>query len=208
MSKFESDLNAEQILTEYLDIIYSEIGFSTTRVFDSERQNIGIDLVITHKQKNYTIDEKSQLHYLNQRLPTFAFELDYLKKGLLKKGWLFDRRKATQFYFLVTEIILNNGMQALESKYDVESIKILSVNRNRLIRLLAAKSLKEDSINEIIKGLRKKKEFGRHSLPNLDKRREGIIHFNKSLAEQPINLVLKLDFLITEKVAKVIYPVS
>lgn len=208
MSKFAADLNTEQILTEYLDIIYTEIGLSTIRVFDSENQNKGIDLVIDHNHKTYFVDEKSQLHYLNQRLPTFAFELNYLKQDVLKKGWLFDKNKTTQFYFLVTEIILKNGKKTLESKYDVESIKILSVNRSKLLNLLDYKSLNEQSLKKIIDDLRHEKDFGRHTLKHLDKRKEGVVHFNESLAEQPMNLVLKLDFLIQEKVAKIIYPIS
>lgn len=205
MSTFESDLNDEQILTEYLDFIYSEIGLSTTRVFGLDEQNKGIDLYVTYNNKRYTIDEKSQLHYLNKRLPTFAFELSYLKNGAPKKGWLFDEKKITQYYFLMTEIFLHDDKSKLSSKNDVASIKVISVNRAKLISLLELKGIDAKNIDTRIKNLRESKAYGKQTIIELNRRKEGTINYNDSLAEQPINLVLKLDFLVKEGVAKVIY---
>jgi len=206
MSNFNSDLNTEKILAKYLDGIYNKLGFNFKRVFDSKSQNKGIDIIISHAKKSFAIDEKSQLYYLNQELPTFAFELSYLKENVLKKGWLFDKKKETDYYFLVTSIILKDGKAHIESETDIKSLKIISVNRQKLIELLRVKVANIDNLQYLIYTIRDTKAYGQHTIIGLDMRKEGNIHFTENLSEQPINLVLKLDYLLKMGVAKAIYP--
>jgi len=205
MSKFKSDLNKEQILAEYLDDIYTELGLDVKRVSDSTNQNKGIDLIIEHNTKKYFVDEKAQLHYLNTSLPTFAFELSYLKGGVLKQGWLFDKKKQTDYYFLVTSIFLKENKSTLKFKTDIKSIKIISVNRIKLINVLCQIGVDLENLECLIYTIRETEAFGKHAINGMDNRSEGNIHFTENLSEQPINLVLKLEYLIESDVAKVIY---
>ena len=98
MNSFKSDIEQEKILSKYLDNVYEKKKLKFKRVFDIYLQNQGVDLKIFVNSDEYLVDEKAQLHYLNLDLPTFTFELSYLKNSKLKEGWLLDRNKKTQYY--------------------------------------------------------------------------------------------------------------
>ena len=205
MPSFESDLDQEKILSEYLDNIYKQKEISFYRIFDLDKQLQGIDLVMTVKEKEYFIDEKAQLHYINSDLPTFTFELSYLKDKTHKDGWLFEETKLTQYYFLITGIFLNEGKTELSSASDIEKVKITSVNRRKLIEFLSSRNLKMEKLLEYDSNIRENQTFGRNNIPELNPKSEGLIYFTEHLAEKPINIQLRLDFLIKNKVAKKFY---
>ena len=156
----------------------------------------GIDLVLRHKksEKEYWVDEKAQLDYINESLPTFAFELLYVKNVVPKKGWLFDASKKTHFYALVTSIF--------SDKVDVfTSCNITFVNRKKLIKHLRGLGLSEENLEKVIK--ESTKHQGRMELEQLCPRRQGYLFFSsQNKAEKPVNLILKLDYLIDEGIAK------
>ena len=203
MSKFASDLNQEQILSQYLDNIYRSKKLEFERVFDLDRQMQGIDVIIQLNSNDYIIDEKSQLHYINNDLPTFTFELSYLNKYQeLKKGWLFDSSKLTQYYFLVTGIYLKESKTKLESFVDIDKLKITSVNRIKLINHLNKIGLSEDTLHEYDIAFRSNNSYGKNIISELDDKINGVIYFTEHLSEKPINLQLRLQYLIDCKVAK------
>lgn len=195
-SHFWEDLQKEKSLSAFLDLQYAahlkNCGFE--RVHDLKRQQQGIDLMLLHKPsgKRYAVDEKAQLDYLNEDLPTFAFELGYLKNREQKEGWLFDSRKKTDFYALVTAIYT-------DAPHTFTSCKITFVNREKLIGLLEARGISKNRL-----------QFYRENAPDrakmkikeLDPKDEGYLYFSEHKAEKPVNLVLKLDFLLESGVAK------
>ncbi len=156
----------------------------------------GIDLVFTHKvsRETFFVDEKAQLDYINEELPTFAFELIYHKQGANKKGWLFDQTKKTNFYALVTAIYTDEPDM-------FTSCKITFVNREKLISFLGSRSISQKSLESII-ALNEEKH-SKLELETLHPKKEGYLYFSKqNKAEKPVNLILKLDFLIENGVAK------
>ncbi|MGS0525781.1 hypothetical protein ACU8V7_11875 [Zobellia nedashkovskayae] len=92
-SNFKSDLEREQELCILLDRYYKQYlkHYTFERVSDMPKQLAGIDLIFIHKTngKKFYIDEKAQLDYINENLPTFAFELSYEKKGYSKRRLAF-----------------------------------------------------------------------------------------------------------------------
>jgi hypothetical protein len=118
MSSFRSDLAQEKILAEYLDTIYAKKELDFKRTNDLDLQLQGIDIITNFNEKEYLIDEKAQLHYLNADLPTFTFELSYLKNGILKDSWLFDSSKNTHYYFLISGIFLKDDKEELSHADD------------------------------------------------------------------------------------------
>lgn len=143
-------------------------------------------MLLTHKSngKLYSVDEKAQLDYVNENLPTFAFEISYLKRRIPKKGWLFNTSKKTGFYALITGIYCDEADQ-------YTSCKITMVNRKKLITFLASRKLNSERFES-----RNFKE-GRIIIQELDPQVEGYIFFSKTRkAEKPLNPILKLDFLI------------
>ena len=202
MSHYKRDLNKEQKLAVYLDTVYKKLNLKLTRITDLDQQHKGVDLVYIHNNTEIYIDEKAQLDYVNRSLPTFTFELSYLKNNTLKKGWLFDTNKQTHFYFLVTSIKAKNP-----KVYDYYDCKITSVDRTKLIQFLERVKLGEQQLNNYEAAIRagQNKET-KIEIKELHSKKEGCLFFSPHLAEQPINLQLRLQFLIDAKIAKRLYP--
>ena len=127
-------------------------------------------------------------------MPTFAFELFYHKNGTQEQGWLFDASKKTQFYALVTSIYSDEN--------DVfTSCNITFVNREKLILRLDELGLSKKRLERIIS--KNQDIHGKLNLEQLNPKSEGYLFFStKNKAEKPINLILKLDYLIRIGVAK------
>jgi hypothetical protein len=142
------------------------------------------------------------LHYLNADLKTFTFELSYLKNGVLKTGWLFDEHKSTQYYFLITGIYLKKGLLELHAATDIENLKITSVNRHLLIGHLAELGLDRHRLKDYEQDLRSTKSFGKNYIAELDSKIQGVLFYTEHLAEQPINIQLRLEYLLDQKIAK------
>ena len=203
MSSFQSDLKQEQILAKHLDALYKSKGWNFKRISNIEKQKQGIDLEIFYGDKVYRIDEKAQLHYLNSSLPTFTFELSYLDKhNNPKLGWLLDENKKTDYYFLITSIRTKRKIKKLESTSDISSIKLTSVNHKRLLAHLGHLGLEKDMLLEYDLILRDNYSYGKNSLVELDAKTQGLIYFTKHFNEKPMNLQLRLQYLIETGVAK------
>lgn len=200
ISKFNEDLAKERRLARYLDRRYADIfkGLDVDRVEDEQAQYAGVDLWIVNKEgRRIAIDEKAQLSYVNQSLPTFAFEISYLKGGNWRKGWLFDDTKLTEYYVLITSIKAKD----LQLRSGVQSSKITLVDRQKLIALLEHNGLTESKIFSIEKEVRLKSEFGKIICFQLNPQRQGYIYYTEWLEEQPVNIVLRLSYLVQEGVA-------
>jgi hypothetical protein len=197
-SNFKADLTKEKHLSSLLDSYYQKHlqFYDFKRIHALKQQLMGIDLVLKHKTslQSFFVDEKAQLDYINETLPTFAFELCYLKNGVDKPGWLFDSAKVTHFYALVTSIFSDE-----EEVYT--SCNITFVNRQKLISYLAKRGLTQAFLKETISS--NKDLHGKLVLNNLDPKTEGYLFFSrKNKAENPINLILKLEFLCRIGVAR------
>ena len=209
-SNFESDLSKEATLGVYLDSYYQNIfeksNYTIERVSDINLQHQGVDLILKSGINEYLVDEKAQLDYLNKSLPTFAFELSYLKNKEWRLGWLLDETKITNIYFLVTNI---HTKQAGNLESGITKIKITGIYRDRLITLLESKGLAKTELIELEKNIRLGEQEGKISIKELNPKTEGALYFSKSnKAEQPINLVLKLDYLIKNSVGKVLFEIE
>ena len=197
-SNFKSDLEREQELCILLDRYYKQYlkHYTFERVSDMPKQLAGIDLIFIHKTngKKFYIDEKAQLDYINENLPTFAFELSYEKKGILKEGWLFDTSKKTEFYALITSIYADDPNT-------FTSCKITLVNRQKLLDLLTERAITLSALKKYI--LPEQDTHGKIKIDELHHRSEGYLFAStKNKAEKPLNLILKLDFLEESGVAK------
>ncbi len=197
-SHFENDLSKEQRLTPLLDKYYSTYLKHSTfeRVTEKKQQLQGIDVIFTDKHTgvSYFVDEKAQLDYVNETLPTFAFELIYEKRGGQKQGWLFDTAKKTQFYALVTNIFS-------DEKDVFTSCNITFVNREKLLAHLSTLGLTKKFLGELT--LVHKNLHGKLELKELNPKKEGYLFFStQNKAEKPINLILRLDYLVRIGVAK------
>ena len=197
-SNFKADLSKEQQLVPLLDFYYQKHlkHYTFERISHSKKQLQGIDIILKHVLtcKRFYLDEKAQLDYINESLPTFAFELCYLKKGLKKQGWLFDNSKKTHFYALVTSIFSDEAQK-------FTSCNITFVNREKFVQHLDNIELSKNNLEQIIS--QNEDRHGKLILDKLNPKTEGYLFFStKNKAEKPVNLVLKLDYLERIGVAK------
>lgn len=197
-SKRGLDVFNERALQPYLDAVYRELGFEFDRVETQELQLQGVDLVIRHQGAEYPIDEKGQTHYINKRLKTFAFELEFRgSKGMVQEGWLFDDKKVTSHYFLVADIRSDDGRVS-----GLTSFRLVSVHRKSLIAFLEENQWTQSFITEDVPMMMGRKR--EHVLSVRDPAVKLIRTHH--LVERPLNLVIRLDDLIAAGVAKELVP--
>ena len=192
-SSFKSDLDREKSLASFLDNLYSNHlkQYSFSREHNISEQHKGVDVIFTRlkTEERFFVDEKAQLDYVNEDLPTFAFELFYEKKKIKKQGWLFDPNKKTQFYALVTAIYS-------DAPQIFTSCKITLVNRRLLLAHLKGLGLREDDFPI-------PEKHGKKAIEQLHPKKEGYLFYSRNnKAEKPLNLILKLDYLLDIGVAK------
>ena len=95
-SLFAADLTAEKEVSKFLDkYFYRTVMVKDFHRYTSKDEQLkGKDVKFTFaKFKEIIVDEKSQGHYVNKDLPTFAFEIQYIggKKQLKSITALDDR---------------------------------------------------------------------------------------------------------------------
>lgn len=207
MSDFNKDKAVESFLANtLLNRIYhnkfesdNDIFWKRTNLRNDQQNGIDLKIFSIEKSKTFYVDEKAQLNYINTKLPTCAFEIIYYKNEILKEGWLFDDNKITDVYFLINNIQQNkNG--------NFTDCIIYSIDRKKLIDLLNQRNINKESLKKIyekIKNSLKNNSTTKLKIENLDFENEGNLQVSNKLAEGPINLVLKLDFLEKNKVANI-----
>ncbi|WP_018478151.1 hypothetical protein [Pontibacter roseus] len=190
MSLFKQDLSQESILQRFLDLKYTQADIHFCRLHEPEFQQRGVDVVLLEGDNLLKVDEKAQLHYLNKSLPTFAFELDYLKNGKLKEGWLFDPSKTTEAYALVFDIQLCPGLSKLTQPTDIASCEVLFLNRQHLIDTTQQHGLTREFCQQQSYMLRQNPEQRKIVVsPNFN------FQISTQLAEAPVNLIVRRTFL-------------
>lgn len=88
------------------------------------------------------VDEKATIHYLNQDIATFAFELSYKsqKNDDRVPGWFLDDRKETHAYLLIWPFVKQKEVQSRFDNFTYENIsgvRFLIVNRGGIRAYLA-----------------------------------------------------------------------
>lgn len=198
-SFFNQDFQREQLLNVYLDKLYLQLGMSFNRVIDLDMQNKGVDIVVTKKGKDLFVDEKAQLDYINNPLKTFAFEIGYFKGDEHKQGWLFDDRKLTTHYMLITHIAIKEE-GVFTSPDDISTLKLLWINRSALINSLASQGIDQAYCEQMEKGSRQQKLSGKILIDRPDH----YFYLSDQKAEAPFNLVIRRDELL--RIGTQIYP--
>ena len=198
-SFFSHDIQQEQILGKFLDDVYNGLNIDFERVSDKDMQNHGVDIIITKKGHRFLVDEKAQLDYVGVSMPTFAFEIGGFKEEEHKIGWLFDRKKLTTHYILVTDIFLKEGTQ-LSSAEDIASARLLWLNRAKLLEFLAATGFDKERCERAEQDARENKLSGK-----IPTGQRGLYFFlSDQKAEAPFNLIIGRDHLL--KIGTQIFP--
>jgi len=131
-----------------------------------------------------TIDEKCRLRTNGKDTSTFAFELSFIKDGVVDVGWFLDPRKRTQAYLLCWPRLSNTDEPWLQTEF-------LLVSRSRLIDTLHRHGFPREALAEYDEAIRAGNMHGRYRTHCPD------VWFFHSMqyAEQPINMILTTAFL-------------
>jgi len=120
-------------------------------------------------------------------------------------GWLLDEHKITTHYFLIVGI---HAIDENDLKKGFTKAKIISIDRAKLLFFLDNIGLTHAKLSTYNQKLRLLGEKRRVIILNeLYAKTQGCIFYSKQLDEKPINLQLRLAFLIENKIGKIIYPV-
>lgn len=199
MSRREIDMKAEQALAQFLDKnlysgLRSEGHFSSIiRETDSRRQKNGIDVSMSYRKVPIYIDEKASLYYINQNLPTFAFELTYRRHGKDWLGWFLNDQLKTTHYLLLWPNANTSELAVIQAD-DFTTVDALLIRKSRLKEYLEPIGLDDHTLLECTKILRQQGVIGRQSIPQ-----DGMslsVSDPAKYSESPVNLVINKRILL------------
>ena len=153
MTQREKDMRAEKELAKFLDEhLYYELlkegrFVSFERVTDLTSQKQGIDVIGRTENAIAYIDEKAQLHYINQSLPTFAFELEFLWQGKAMKGWFLNDSLRTTHYLLLWPNATETDLSLITSD-DFTTVEGMMISKEKLRNYLDGIGLTDDLLLE------------------------------------------------------------
>ncbi len=163
MSNRKSDTRGEKALGLFLDRYFyprlCEIeGFtSTERIYDVENQKAGADLIISNSAgATITIDEKAQLHYINDPKPTFALEVSYINETTLdvSDGWFVNNSSKTDCYLLVWIDSARTTLVNRLVEEDFNEITAVLITKKRIIQYLSRLGYSIEHIKQCAHDLR------------------------------------------------------
>ena len=178
------------------------------RIKDKQRQVLGIDVYLKSCGKNLYIDEKSTLHYINQGIKTFAFEINSLQgeDKHLSSGWLYNKALKTNYYNLLyptARAIMKDDTWVDKAFWeitedDIFTIESIIIKRSKIINELANLGLSESVLFDYANNLRAqfsgtgKRYATILSFPGIPDMK---LIYSGQLVEEPVNLVLSKDYL-------------
>ena len=198
-SRRRTDMAAEQELASFLDsYLYKpllEEGRFTSikRIEEVEMQLKGVDVEATTNTRVARIDEKAQLYYINKNLPTFAFELQFLKDAQTYTGWLLNPELLTNYYLLIWPMATTDKVRDLK-KDDFTELDALMISRRKIHDFLDKNGFTCDILIHTADQLRQQGRLGK-----VKTKRSGIYYYvsdPQKYAESPINLVIGKNHLL------------
>ena len=192
-SRRVADMNAESELAHFLDEnLYSQLldegkFLSIVRITDKEQQLQGIDVIAKTQTSVAYIDEKAQLYYINKDIPTFAFELQFLKNGRVIEGWFLNDDLKTDYYLLIWPFASVTDVKALK-KGDFTKLDALMISKEKLRNKLTSLGLDKETLAQIASQLRRTRTYGKITTGI-----QGVYYFasdSTKYAEAPINIVV------------------
>ncbi len=202
-SRRNDDMSAEAQLGIFLDTyLYKvfpkrELFSKIERIRDKEEQLAGVDVKFTGNNGIvYNVDEKAQLYYLNKDLPTFAFELQFMREGREVWGWLCNDRLKTDLYLLIWPFVKEDKDTPKGIRWE-QFVKAdcLLVQKKKILSMLEQEGLTRERMMQEAEQLRKDGLTGKVSIAGV----KGIYYFvsdPRKYSEAPINMIVSKERLL------------
>ena len=208
------DIKAESLTTRFIAQHYYPVLKANGSIADFEvitdpaLQKRGVDFIVTNTDGSKTnVDLKAAVAYINERLPTQAFELSSLCEGRPVQGWLLNSRLVTDKYLIGTNITSRPIGDKVKYDYvdamqysDLRSVDVIEVPRQRLISFLDSLGLTRDVLEGFSRTMRENNILDKELVDGIK------IKFSSQLVEHPINLVIRKVILM--KLADSAYTVT
>ena len=201
-SRRNDDMSAEAQLACFLDTyLYSRFPQSDSfsrieRMHNKTEQLAGVDVRFTGKDGSvYDVDEKAQLYYLNKDLPTFAFEIQFLRDGRETIGWLCNNTLKTDLYLLVWPFATQDTPRDIRWNQFTKADCLL-IQKKRLLAMLEKDGLMIKRMQQDAAQFRKAGHTGKATIEGV----RGAYYFAsdpKKYREAPINIVVTKDRLLS-----------
>lgn len=209
MTQRDIDDRAEQQLAKFLDThLYQELlkeenFISFKRVADSRLQKQGVDVIAKTEHAVANIDEKAQLHYINDNRPTFVFELEFIRAGQAMEGWFLNERLQTTHYLLLWPNAKTADLSQIVSD-DFTCVEGMMISKNKLKKYLNEIGISINFLRQTTKLLREQGVSGSQKTAYA-----GIKFYvspSSKYSENPINMVISKQIL--EQLADAHYMIS
>jgi hypothetical protein len=197
-SRRNDDMSAEAQLACFLDTyLYNRFPQSDSfsrieRMHNKTDQLAGVDVRFTGKDGTvYDVDEKAQLYYLNKNLPTFAFEIQFLREGRPTIGWLCNNSLKTDLYLLIWPFATQDTPRDIRW-HQFAKADCLLIQKKRLLAMLEREGLTIERMQREAAQLRANGHTGKVTIDGV----RGIYYFASDpqrYREAPINIVVAKD---------------
>lgn len=195
MNNRHSDTRGEKALGLFLDhYFYPRLcemeGFDAIqRINDANEQKLGSDIrIVKPRGETLIIDEKAQLHYINEPRRTFAFELSYYndKTKSILDGWFVRNENKTDHYVLVwIDSARTNQLNRIVED-DFNEVTVAVVAKKRIMYYLEQLGYPIKRVKKIARDMR----FN-HNKNYFKLSEEAFIYYTKEgYEEKPINIVI------------------
>lgn len=200
-SRRNDDMSAEAQLGIFLDTYlyrvfpHKEAFSRIERVHHKAEQLAGVDVRFTGKDGTvYDVDEKAQLYYINKELPTFAFEIQFLRDGKETIGWLCNGSLLTDLYLLIWPFAAQDTPKGICWNQFTKADCLL-VQKDRVLSLLKKEGLTPEKMLADASSFRKLGRTGKVAIPGV----KGIYYYASDphkYREAPINIIIAKEKLL------------
>lgn len=202
MSNRISDTRGEKALAIFLDTYFYPALLKETkrfsdikRIYNVAEQKLGIDVLIYDQDaKSLTVDEKAQLHYINNPKDTFAFEVSFLQEdtGDVVDGWFVSRSNLTKCYMLVwLDKARTDKLNRIVAE-DFEEVTIYFIVKEKIKSYLLELGLSTEALKE------KASDMRQNNVKLIQISKDAFLYHSEKYKESPINVVINRDVLKTK----------
>ena len=199
-SRRQEDMSAEAQLAYFMDkYLYSDFPNGEAfdrirRISDKNEQLNGVDVEFIGKDgTRYCVDEKAQLYYLNQDLPTFAFEIIFKRDGYDTTGWLCNSSLKTDLYMLIWPFATQDTSKGITWDKFTKADCLL-IHKNKILKMLYDRGLSVEKMQRDAEHIRRAGQIGKIPIEGL----RGIYYYASNpqrYREAPINIVISKSIL-------------
>ena len=222
-NNFNNDLAVEASVTKWLEKNYFRTSWWQGQykiIDDMDDQHKGIDLKLINENifgnlNIHNIDIKTATSYIKTNLtenqmPTFAFELNYIKNGQEKEGWLYgDKYNSTEYYLLnwlwadISKIdtfkkstypAIGNKNELINNPEKISKAKSLLISKQSIRDYLSQFDSDEDNFKQKSNNMRRC--YSRDKGYKKEKITQDVsIGLSNQLVEKPVNFILSTRIL-------------